>query len=102
KEMNKRKVGQPFLYPESLIIFLAVLYAKGFDFRSLQGIVTALSERLSHFPIICFSQIRRRIRSLDKNFLAKGNALITGSDGTGMKVTNRGEWIREKWAIKRG
>jgi hypothetical protein len=101
-EMNKGKIGQPFLYPVSLIVFLAVLYAKGFDFRSLQGIVTAFSKRFNNFPIICFSQIRRRIRDLPKEFYAKAENLIVGSDGTGIKVTNRGEWIRHKWAIKRG
>lgn len=102
KEMNNNKIGQPFLYPPSLIIFLAMLYAKGFDFRSLEGIVRAFSKRFNNFPVICFSQIRRRIRNLPKDFFAKGKNLIVGSDGTGLKVTNRGEWIRHKWAIKRG
>lgn len=102
QKMNKGKVGQPFLYPESLILFLALLLAKGFDFRSLEGITRAFSKRFSNFPVISFSQIRRRIRNLPKGFLAKSKGLIMGSDGTGMKVTNRGEWIRHKWAIKRG
>lgn len=102
KEINKRKVGQPFLYPMSLIVFLAVLSAKGFDFRALEGIVRAFSKRLFNFPVICYSQIRRRIRKLPKEFFPKGKNLIVGSDGTGIKVTNRGEWIRHKWAIRRG
>lgn len=102
KEMNQGKIGQPFLYPQSLIIFLAVLSAKGFDFRTLEGIITVFSKKFFNFPIICFSQIRRRIRVLPKEFIAKGKNLIVGSDGTGLKVTNRGEWIRHKWAIKRG
>ena len=102
KEMNKGKVGQPFLYPTSLIIFLAVLSAKGFDFRSLEGIVRVFSKKFFNFPVISYSQIRRRIRKLSKEFLAKGKNLIIGSDGTGLKVTNRGEWIRHKWKIKRG
>ena len=102
KELNKRKVGQPFLYPTSLIEFLAILKAKGFDFRALKGIVSALSKRLGNFPIISFSQIRRRIKKLPLIFKPKGNHLITGTDGSGLKVTNRGEWIRQKWHIRRG
>ncbi|MBU4501278.1 MAG: IS5 family transposase [Nanoarchaeota archaeon] len=102
KEMNCGKVGQPFMYPDSLIRFLAVLKAKNFDFRSLQGVVSALSKRLGNFPVICYSQIRRRINQLDFKFSSKGDNLIVAVDGTGMKVSNRGEWIRQKWAVRRG
>jgi hypothetical protein len=102
KNLNVGKVGQPFLYPTSLIEFLAMLKAKGFDLRALQGIVMALSKRLGGFPVISFSQIRRRINKLSFRFQAKADHLVTGTDGTGLKVTNRGEWIRQKWQIKRG
>lgn len=102
KELNNGKVGQPYLYPTSLIIFLAMLWAKGFDYRALQGIVHAFSKRLGPFPVICFSQIRRRIRTLKPEFMAKGKHLIVGADGTGIKVSNRGEWIRQKWKVRRG
>ena len=57
-DMNLGKVGQPFLYPNSLIEFLGILHVKGFDFRALQGIVHALSNRLGNFPVISWSQIR--------------------------------------------
>jgi len=102
EELNNCKVGQPFMYPTSMIEFLAILKAKGFDFRALEGIVRALSKRLDNFPVISFSQIRRRIKKLPFNFKAKGNHLVTGTDGTGLKVTNRGEWIRQKWQVRRG
>jgi len=102
KEMNVGKVGQPYLYPPSLITFLAVLYAKGFDYRSLQGIVQVLSNHFGPFPVISFSQIRRRILKLKPKFLAKGKNLIVAADGTGIKVSNRGEWMREKWRVRRG
>jgi len=102
KELNSCKIGQPFMYPVSMIEFLAILKAKGFDLRALQGIMKALSNRLGSFPVISFSQIGRRIRKLPLGFKAKGANLITGTDGTGMKVSNRGEWVRQKWKIKRG
>src|SRR3989338_2942680 len=102
KEMNAGKVGQPYLYPQSLIEFLGVLHAKSFDFRSLEGIVRALSKRFNNFPVICFSQIRRRIIKLPLDFEAKADNLIAGIDGSGEKVSNRGEWMRQQWHIYRG
>ena len=102
KEMNLIKVGQPYLYPPSMIRFLAILHAKGFDYRALQGIMQALSKRLGNFPVISFSQIRRRILDLPLQFKAKSDNLIVGIDGSGVKVSNRGEWMRQKWRVRRG
>lgn len=102
KEANFGKVGEPFLYPDSLIEFLAVLKSKGFDYRALEGIIRALSKRLNNFPVISFSQIRRRMLALPVSFDAKSNELVVGADGSGIKVSNRGDWIREAWNIRRG
>lgn len=102
KEENSGKVGEPFLYPNSLIEFLAIFYQRGFDYRSLQGITSGLSKRLGPFPVISFSQIRRRIRKLNPKFSAKKNDLVAGADGTGLKVSNRGDWMRKKWKVHRG
>lgn len=102
KEINQGKVGEPYLYPNSLIEFLTILYAKGFDYRSLEGIMHALSKRLGPFPVISYSQIRRRIKKVRPSFGPKGNNLFVGVDGTGEKVTNRGDWIRMKWKQRRG
>jgi len=102
KEINLNKVGQPYLYPPSMIKFLAILHVKGFDYRSLEGIIYSLSIRLGNFPVISFSQIRRRILELPLQFKAKADNLIVGIDGSGVKVSNRGEWMRQKWKVRRG
>jgi len=102
KEMNFRKVGQPYTYPDSMIEFLGIIRSKGFDYRALQGIIRVLSKKLGPFPVISFSQIRRRINKLPLYFKAKSDNLIVGCDGSGIKVSNRGEWMREKWAVRRG
>jgi hypothetical protein len=103
RDMNDCKVGQPYLYPASLIEFLAILKEKGFDYRALKGIVRALSKRLGNFPVISYSQINRRINNLDIKFDKEyGEKLIVGCDGTGDKVSNRGEWMRQKWKVRRG
>lgn len=105
KQMNAGKVGQPYLYPESIIEFLAVLSPK-YDVRSLEGIVYALSKMNYNFPVISYSQINRRINALDLTFPVQNDNImfddIVGCDGTGIKVSNRGEWMRQKWKIRRG
>lgn len=103
KKMNAGKVGNPYLYPNSLIEFLAILHSKGYDYRSLEGILRALSNRLGNFPVISYSQINRRINTFDINFDKKfKEKLIVGGDGTGNKVSNRGDWMRKKYKIRRG
>lgn len=100
--LNRHKIGQPYKYPTSLIEFLAVLKSRGFDYRSLQGIVRSLSMMFGIFPVISFSQIRRRILALPLLFNSKCYDSIVGVDGTGFKVSNRGEWMRQKWKVRRG
>jgi hypothetical protein len=102
KMINVGKVGQPYLYPPSMIEFGAVLHAKRFDYRAIEGILRALSKNTCNFPVICFSQIRRRINQMDVNFLPKSASLVVGIDGSGMKSSTRGEWLRQKYAIRRG
>ena len=101
-EMNSHKVGQPFLYPESMIRFLGVLHAKNFDYRALEGIMKVLSKSYFNFPVISYSQICRRVNNLKLDFKSESRDLIVAIDGSGIKVSNRGEWIRQKWKIKRG
>ena len=100
--LNIGKIGQPYKCPNSMIEFLAILKSKGFDYRSLEGILRGFSKILGGFPIITFSQIRRRIIALSPSFTSNDNDLVVGVDGTGIKVSNRGEWIRQKWKVKRG
>ena len=41
------------------------------------------------------------IRSFDKERIL-GNDIVIALDGTGIKVANRGEWIRDKRDVRRG
>jgi len=107
KQMNAGKVGEPYLYPNSMIEFLAVLSPK-YDDRALEGIMMSLSEKNHNFPVISYSQINRRVNALNLDFPIKENKNIiigedfVGADSSGIKVSNRGEWIRHKWKVKRG
>jgi len=102
KEMNYKKEGNPYLYPKSMIEFLAILHAKSFDYRALQGIMNALSPKFNNFPVISYTQISRRINLMDINFNTEENNLIVGVDSSGIKVSNRGEWMRHKWKVRKG
>ena len=107
KQMNSGKVGEPYLYPESMIKFLAVLHCKGNDYRTLEGMMKALSENYKfQFPIISYSQICRRINALEIDFKIleedMKDYLEVGVDGSGEKSTKRGGWMREKWKVKKG
>lgn len=107
KQMNAGKVGQPYLYPESMIEFLAVLHCKGIDFRGLEGFMKGLSDNFKYqFPVIDYSQICRRFNKLEINFGVlpedTNDYLIAGADGSGEKSTKRGGWMREQWKVKKG
>lgn len=106
KQMNAGKVGEPYLYPKSMIEFLAILSPK-YDDRALEGIMKALSKMNHNFPVISYSQINRRINALNLDFPVKENENIiyddvVGCDGSGIKVSNRGDWLRHKWRVQRG
>lgn len=105
-QANTGKVGEPYIYPESMIKFLAVLHSK-FDFRSLEGFMRNLSETYKfQFPVISYSQISRRYNALniDIKLLEEDmkDYLEVGVDGSGEKSSKRGGWMREKWKTKKG
>lgn len=103
KQMNAGKIGQPYFYPKSMIEFLAILHVKNFDYRALEGMIKTLSNNYKfQFPIISYTQICRRVNKLNINFETNEENLIVAIDGSGEKVSNRGEWIRQKWKIRRG
>jgi len=107
EKLNRKKVGRPYTYPVSLMTFMAYLHTLlSVDFRGLQGFLRGLS-KLVGFEVPDYSQICRRVNKLD---LKVGDTLIpyggkdvvVSLDSTGVKVTNRGEWMRRKWKVHRG
>ena len=50
-----------------------------------------------------YSTISRRVNKLGIKVNEKvGNDMVIALDSTGIKVANRGEWIRDKWHVRRG
>ncbi len=108
-EMNKNKEGRKFVYPDSFIKLLGYMRAYfHLPYRQTEGVVREhASNTLPSIPD--YSNISRRINRLDikisddstKSNLHYDNFVIA-VDSTGIKVSNRGEWIRHKWNVKRG
>ena len=108
EEMNKDKVGEPFQYPDTFLLLLG--YAKAYfhlPYRQTEGITQAHAYgKVSSIPD--YTTISRRVNRLDikikdvdnKNKQFKDEYIVIAIDSTGIKVTNRGQWMREKWHIK--
>ena len=108
KEMNKDKVGEPFSYPDTFLLLLG--YAKVYfhlPYRQTEGIAQGHAKgKVPSIPH--YTTINRRINKLDikiKDNTSKefeDDYFIIAIDSTGIKVTNRGQWIRDKWGIRKG
>jgi len=109
EKMNKCKKGRKFVYPDSFIKLLG--YMKAYfhlPYRQTKGVVREhASDTLPSIPD--YSRVCRRINKLnikicDENdkFNTHYDNFVIAIDATGVKVTNRGEWIRHKWNVKRG
>ena len=64
-----------------------------------------LEERYHPSFLIDYSTISRRVNKVDIIKIDKriGNDIVIALDSTGIKVANRGgEWIRDKWHVRRG
>ena len=106
KEMNKDKVGEPFHYPNTFLLLLG--YAKAyFHLPYIQTEEIAQGHAKGKVPSIPnYTTINRRINRLDikinnttynKEFK---DLIVIAIDSTGIKVTNRGHWMQDKWHLK--
>ena len=104
-EMNRGKIGEPFHYPDTFVLMLG--YAKAYfhlPYRQTEGIVNGhAGNRIPSIPD--FSTISRRINRLDlklenKNRTREDEYIIITIDSSGIKKTNRGQWMNKKWNIQ--
>jgi IS5 family transposase len=110
KEMNKDKVGEPFHYPNTFLLLLG--YAKAYfhlPYRQTEGI--AQGHARGKVPSIPhYTTISRRINKLNLKIKEdikvdefEDEYIVIAIDSTGIKVTNRGQWMQDKWkAGKKG
>jgi hypothetical protein len=96
-EMNKGKVGSPFLFPESLIKLQAV-WLQLVDLRSVEG-MTRDVVKIGGIPEYNdYTTISRRVTAMSTSFsLPKGKEVYVATDGTGIKMNMSGEYFDAKY-----
>ncbi|MEM3401688.1 MAG: IS5 family transposase [Candidatus Hadarchaeales archaeon] len=105
--LNKGKVGAPFEYPESLMTFLGFIHVMlGVDYRGLEGFMRGLQKFVS-VAVPDYSTICRRVNSLKLEITETlldhdGEEVVVSLDSSGLKVSNRGDWMRKVWKVHRG
>lgn len=106
ERMNRRKRGRPYSFPASLFRFLAFLrQAQRMPLRQMEGLLRSLTKALNlrapdHSTIWC--RLLAQPLRLRKPRLRRGKGHAVATDSTGLKVSNRGEWLRDKWHVHRG
>ena len=101
--MNEGKVGEPYDYPDSFIQLLGYMRVYfHLPYRQAEGVVIAhASTKVSCIPD--YNTISRRVNRLDIKINEKlGDDIVIALDSTGIKVANRGEWIRHIWHVRKG
>jgi hypothetical protein len=106
RKMNRNKNGRKFIYPESFFRYLALLQTYyRLSCRAAESLLGFLER---HIPILKkpdHSTIHRRITKLEFGLgesVKHRKNLVVSIDSSGLKVHNRGEWIRHKHKIRRG
>jgi IS5 family transposase len=101
-QMNLGKVGEPYDYPESFMQLLGYMRAYfHLPYRQTQGVVMAHASKVPCIPD--YSTISRRVNRLEIKINEQlGNDIVIALDSTGIKVANRGEWMRHKWHVRKG
>ena len=103
QKMNDGKEGALFRYPHSFVQLLGYMRAYfHLPYRQTEGVVRAhAGSKVPSIPD--YSTLCRRINSLDIKVNERvGNDIVIAIDSTGIKVANRGEWMRHKWHVRRG
>ena len=107
EQMNHKKVGHPYKYSHSMLAAIAICKVMlGLSYRVVEGHFVAQWPGcdVPHFSVI-WKRIGGAMPVFEKvgvrDMLVKGKRRFV-VDSTGIKLSNRGEWIRVKWNVKRG
>jgi hypothetical protein len=109
-ELNDNKVGAPFVYSNVCFMVMALFKNTiGVAYRQLQGVA---KEMLGEDNSPKFSTIWKRINKIKleenngKSWFSDGKTkteiVFLAGDSTGLKPTSRGDWMGNKWNIRRG
>jgi hypothetical protein len=105
KAMNTRKEGARYRYPESFIKLLAVVHAYVLPYRQLEGFMRGLGQYVDGLKALDYTTIWWRVAKMKVDLVSSVDLdkdVTIAVDSSGIKVTNRGEWIHKKWRLQRG
>lgn len=105
KAMNDGKEGGRYRYPESFIKLLAVVHAYVLPYRQLEGFMRGLSQYVDGLKAPDYTTIWWRIAKMKVDLASTVDVdkdVTIAVDSSGIKVSNRGEWMHKKWKVKRG
>jgi len=101
EDMNKGKRGAPYQFPESLISLQAIWH-QWIDYRGVEGITRKLAEHNLIPEYNDYSTINRRVNKTKISIeLPKNGSVNVSFDGSGAKMTNRGEYKTTKYGQKK-
>jgi len=105
KAMNDGKEGGRYQYPESFIKLLAVVHAYVLPYRQLEGFMRGLTQYVDGLKAPDYTTIWWRISKMKVEVASNvqlDKDVTIAVDSSGIKVSNRGEWIHKKWRVQRG
>lgn len=111
KEANYNKVGAPYQFADSFFMMAAAFRAANRSpYRQLSGMVNKMtnSQYAPDYTTIFRRTNRIKVTENENMIIARNPgtkkmpASVFVMDSTGLKQHNRGEWIRQKWKIRRG
>ncbi len=101
--MNENKKGKKYKFPDSFILIIGhIRVYLHLPYRQTEGIIKAtVGKSIPRYkqPSPSYSQICRRTNKLDIdiNSSIDDDVVIIAADSTGIKITNRGQWMQDKW-----
>lgn len=96
---NNGKRGRPYAYPWSMFEFLGYVHNLLMPFRQIQGFLGSLVQYVPQLEVPDYTTIWWRVSRMDipaPNVDSK-EPIVIAIDSSGVKVTNKGEWMRKKW-----
>jgi hypothetical protein len=104
--MNENKEGKKYRYPNSFILVIGYIRVYfHLPYRQTEGIIKATGKNIPNHP--SYGQICRRLSRLEIDSSNSSRIddddgdIVIAIDSTGIKVTNRGQWLRDKWNIRK-
>lgn len=107
QKMNRGKVGRPYKYAHSMMFFAAMCRSViDTGYRQCEGL---LKESWGDERAPSYATIWQRAGKTLPRFIKdstfeppKDGVVRLAADSTGMKMGNRGEWLRVMWNVNRG